>query len=249
MPMGKCESKKISLLIANDHQIIQDGLVSLLSGDPTIELVGQTTSISTTIRLIGEREPDVLLIDPTLPDQDGWRAIELIHGEWPQVAIIVFTNQLDHAMLLRLLRVGICAYLTLRTERAILLQAIHTAAGGNTTLQPEHVGHLLSLINESSSGQSAPTTSVTSKREVADLTLTVREREILHRVAHGDRNKEIAARLMISEPTVKSHLASAYYKLGVDSRASAVAIAIERGILSLAGQPSRVDAGLTLRQA
>jgi NarL family two-component system response regulator YdfI len=238
--MGKCERKKISLLIANDYQIVQDGLVSLLSTDPMIDLVGQTTSISTTIRLIGEREPDVLLIDPTLPDQDGWRAIELIHGEWPQVAIIVFTNYLDHTMLIRLLRVGICGYLTLRTERASLLQAIHTAARGNTTLQPEHIGHLLSLINVSPARQDVPVTSVIRKSEVTDL--TGREREILHRVAHGDRNKEIASRLMISEPTVKSHLASAYYKLGVDSRASAVAIAIERGILSLAEQSSQVEA-------
>jgi NarL family two-component system response regulator YdfI len=232
--MGKGERKKISLLIANDHQIIQDGFVSLLAGATEIELVGQTTSISATIRLVGEREPDVVLIDPTMPDQDGWRAIELIRGEWPQVAILVFTHQLHHDALLRMLRVGISAYLTVRTERDTLLQAIHTAARGNTLLQPEHIGHLLSLINPSPARRDVPPVNVSEKSMSTDL--TAREREILQCVALGDRNKEIAARLKISEPTVKSHLASTYYKLGVDSRASAVATAIERGILALEGQ-------------
>lgn len=233
--MGKWEHEKLSLLIANDHQIVQDGLASLLAGDTAIELVGQTTSISATIRLIGEREPDVVLIDPTMPGQDGWRAIELIRGEWPRVAMLIFTYQLQHDVLLRMLRIGLSGYLTVRTDRDSLLHAIHTAARGHTFLPPEHIGHLLSLIEASPSSQEVSPVAVSEKNISGEL--TVREREILQRVALGDRNKEIALRLKISEPTVKSHLASAYYKLGVDSRASAVATAIERGILSLTRDP------------
>lgn len=232
--MGRCAYQKISLLIANDHQIIQDGLASLLAGVTDIELVGQTTSISATIRLIGEREPDVVLIDPMLPDQDGWRAIELIRGEWPQVAILIFTYQLRPDALLRMLRVGVCAYLMTRTERTTLLQALYAAASGNMLFQSEDIKHLLTSLDNSSSEQAVPLVNISVGEKCAPSDLTAREREILQRVARGDRNKEIASKLKISEPTVKSHLASAYYKLGVDSRASAVATAIERGILSLA---------------
>ncbi len=228
------EQRMIRLLIADEHQVIREGLRAMLIGSPEIELVGSVTSVQEAIRLVGEIQPDVLLIDPHAPSSDGLRAIKLIHGEWPQTAIIAFTVHHTKDHILPALQAGVSAYLTLHTRQTILRNAIRVAAEGQTLLQPEHIAYLLTPMDETKKDQ--PITpdgkdKDNDKRE--ELKLTERECQVLHGVAHGERNKEIATRLGISEPTVKSHLANIYFKLSVDSRASAVAVAIQRGILSL----------------
>lgn len=222
------EQRTIRLLIANEHQVIRAGLHAMLVGDPEIELVGSAATTQEMIRLVGELEPDVLLLNPHSPNQDGLRAIKLIHGEWSRTAIIAFTVHHHEDHILPALHAGVCAYLTLQTEQSVLCHAIHAAAKGQVLLQPEHMAHLLASTKVSAQDEPAADT---GKKE--ELRLTERERQVLRGVAHGKRNKEIAARLGISEPTVKSHLANIYFKLSVDSRASAVAVAIQRGILSL----------------
>jgi NarL family two-component system response regulator YdfI len=156
---------------------------------------------------------------------DGFRAIEMMRGEWPHVAIVILTVRRNEELMVRSLRTGVAAYLTLHTDRAGLLHALRTAIRGETLLCLENVTSLLTRVATPKS-DSAPANGE------ARPSLTKREREILQRVAAGERNKEIAARLGISEPTVKSHLAAVYFKLGVDARASAVAVAIEHGLLS-----------------
>lgn len=220
------ERQTLRLLLANEHQVIFEGVRAMLLGCTDIDLVGYATSIPAMIRLVGELQPDVLLVDPYMCGQDGLQAIRLIRGEWPQTRIIVLAIEHDEDHLFRALRCGISAYLTLRTERATLLHAIRTAARGETLLPPGCMERLLArteLTHEHSPPLTTP----------GELELTDREREVLQRVASGERNKEIAAGLGISEPTVKSHLTNIYFKLGVDSRASAVAVALERGLLSL----------------
>src|SRR5438552_77372 len=227
--MGTDErSTHIRVLIANDHPVICQGLRFMLSEASDIELVGCATSVPEMMRMVGDWQPGVLLVDPHMQGQDGFRAIEMIRGEWPHVAIIILTVQRNEEMLLRSLRTGAAAYLTLHTDRGGLLHALRTAIRGEMLLCLENVASLLTRV----------ASSVPNSRDDASLagrealpTLTRREREILQRVAAGERNKEIAARLGISEPTVKSHLVAIYFKLGVDSRASAVAVAMERGLL------------------
>ncbi|GAC1368364.1 MAG: hypothetical protein NVS2B12_15860 [Ktedonobacteraceae bacterium] len=115
-----------------------------------------------------------------------------------------------------------------------LYHAICAAVEGQVLLQPEHIARLLASVNApvTTNGEIVATDEK-DKDQREEIKLTERECEILQGVAHGERNKEIAARLGISEPTVKSHLANIYFKLNVDSRASAVAVAIQRGIFSL----------------
>ena len=221
------ERRTLRLLLANEHRIIFEGVRAMLLGCADIELVDYATNIPAMIRLVGELQPDVLLVDPYMCGQDGLQAIRLIRGEWPQTRIIVLAIEHDEDHLFRALRSGISAYLTLHTERATLLHAIRTAARGETLLPPGCMERLLAHAELTPHEHSPPLTTP------GELELTDREREVLQRVANGERNKEIAARLGISEPTVKSHLANAYFKLGVDSRASAVAVALERGLLSL----------------
>ncbi len=224
------EHRAIRVLIANDQQIIRAGLRVFLTEEAGIDLIGYTTSIPETIRIVGELQPDVLLIEPSMQGQDGLRAIEMLRGEWPNVAIIIvtFTHNDDH--MLQAFHTGVCAYLTAQVSYPTLLHAIRTAARGETLLQPAHMACLLThnkvpvLVSND----------VCNKVEEKDKPeLTEREHAVLQCIPHGERNKEIAVRLGISASTVKSHLANIYYKLGVDSRASAVAVAIERGMLEV----------------
>ncbi len=225
--MGTDERSTIRVLIANDHPVICEGLRLMLSGASEFELVGCATSMPETMRMVGDWQPGVLLVDPYMQGQDGFRAIEMIRGEWPHVAIIVLTIQHNEEQMLHSLRIGASAYLTLHTDRAGLLHALRTARRGETLLRLENIACLLTRAASSvSKGEMSPLAGEKGPE------LTKREREILQRVASGERNKEIAARLCISEPTVKSHLVAIYFKLGVDSRASAVAVAMERGLLA-----------------
>jgi len=225
--MGTDERSTIRVLIANDHPVICEGLRFMLSEASEIELVGCATSMPETMRMVGDWQPGVLLVDPYMQGQDGFRAIEMMRGEWPHVAIIVLTIQRNEELLLRSLRTGAAAYLTLHTDRAGLLHALRTAIRGETLL---HLENVVSLLTHIASSVAKGDGALAGKDE--GPALTKREREILQEVASGERNKEIAARLGISEATVKSHLVAVYFKLGVDSRASAVAVAMERGLLS-----------------
>src|SRR6266568_1904269 len=141
--MDNNERRTIRLLLANEHQIIFEGVRTMLLGCADIDLVGYATSIPAMIRLVGELQPEVLLMDPYMYGQDGLQAIRLIRGEWPQTHIIVFAIQDDEDHLFRALHCGISAYLTLRTEQATLLHAIRTAARGETLLQPGCMERLL----------------------------------------------------------------------------------------------------------
>lgn len=163
-------------------------------------------------------------MDLNMPGMDGLEAIGYIHQNWPQIAIIILTNYNEDDLMLRGLQAGARGYLLKDTNLDVLLRAIESAARGEMLVQPETMERLLSHL--------APSTqrSMSSRPRVSPG-LTERERDVLARVAQGERSKEIAAALGLTERTVSSYLTTIYNKLGVDSRASAVAVAMERGIL------------------
>ncbi len=221
------EDKGIRVVIADDHLIVREGLRLILETDPEIELVGDAPDGASAVRLAGEAQPDVVLMDLRMPGLDGIQAIEQIHAQWPQIALVILTTYNEDALMLRGLQAGACGYLLKDTSRETLLDAIRTAARGETLLQPEVLARLLA---QTSTGRM---TSVSPARNVAgEITLTEREQEVLQGIARGERSKEIAAHLGITERTVKSYLSSIYTKLEVDSRAAAVAKALGRGLLS-----------------
>jgi two-component system, NarL family, response regulator YdfI len=138
--------------------------------------------------------------------------------------VVILTTYNEDELMLRGLRSGACGYLLKDTNRETLFHAIRAAARGEMLLQPEMMARVFALTSQAQDA-------TLSFDSAEGMELTEREREILQGVAHGERSKEIAARLGISIRTVGAHLASIYTKLGVDSRASAVAIALERGLL------------------
>ena len=210
-------SDPIRVLIADDHLIVREGLRLILETAEGMELVGEAVDGAEAVRLASQLQPDVVLMDLRMPGMDGLTAIERLRETHPQVAVVILTTYNEDDLMVRGLKAGARGYLLKDTGRETLFHAIRAAARGEMLLNPEIVAKVLAHA-------AAP-------EPVADLELTDREREVLDAVAQGERSKEIAARLHITERTVKAHLTNIYNKLGVDSRAAAVAEAIQRGWL------------------
>jgi two-component system, NarL family, response regulator YdfI len=212
----------IRILITDDHLIIRQGLRLILETEEGFELVGEAADGAEALRLCSKLQPDVVLMDLRMPGMDGLTAIERLHQEQPDVAVVILTTFNEDDLMLRGLQAGARGYLLKDTDRVALFDTIRAAARGETLLKPEIIARVLSMVDAKS-----PSNVLTSS--VIDL--TQREREVLEGVAHGERSKEIALRLGISERTVKAYLANIYEKLGVDSRAAAIAVAAQRGLL------------------
>jgi len=209
----------VRILIADDHLIIRQGIRLILETGEDFELVGEAADGAEALRLCRELHPDVVLMDLRMPGMDGITAIEHLRAEMPEIGVVILTTFNEDDLMRRGLRAGAKGYLLKDTSRERLFHAIQAAARGETLLAPEM---LLKLLNGAENP--APT-------EGGMLKLSEREMEVLAAVARGERSKEIALKLGISERTVKAHLASIYNKLGVDSRAAAIAIAAQRGLL------------------
>jgi two-component system, NarL family, response regulator YdfI len=218
-------SEKIRVIIADDHPIVRSGLRLMLGMEDGIELVGEAADGSAALQLIGSLLPDVVLMDLRMPVMDGLEAIERIRTQWPQIAIIVLTTYDEDDLMLRSLQAGVRGYLLKESSLDTVLQAIASAARGEMLLQPDVMQRIL---QHAARGSNSPS----PLQEDTTFHLTARERDVLAGIASGERSKEVGARLGITRRTVESYLNSIYLKLNVDSRAAAVAVAIERGLLS-----------------
>lgn len=215
----------IRILIADDHLVIREGLQMILGMEDDLEVVGEAANGESAVRLAEELQPDVVLMDLRMPGMGGLEAIERILAQWPEMAIVILTTYNEDELMIRGLRAGARGFLLKDTGRQALFHTIRAAARGETLLQPEIMSRVMAHT-----GASAP---VADTDEVSEkIPLTERELQVLTAVARGDRNKEIALQLGVTERTVKAHLTNVYNKLGVDSRAAAVSVAIQRGILN-----------------
>lgn len=212
----------IRILIVDDHLIVREGLRLILETADDIEVVGEATDGAECLRFVPDLAPDVVLMDLQMPVMDGITAIGHLRRDYPEIAIVILTTFNEDEMLLQGLRAGARGYLLKDTDRQTLLNTITAASRGETLLKPEILSRVLSLQQ---------TSGAASTQLDEDSPLTERELEVLQAAALGERNKEIAYKLGISERTVKAHLTSIYNKFGVDSRAAAVAIAIQKGLL------------------
>ena len=209
----------IRIVIADDHLIIRQGLRLILETEPDFELVGEAGDGMEALAVCAEKAPHVVLMDLRMPKLDGIAAIEKLHASQPDIAVIILTTYNEDDLMLRGLQSGAKGYLLKDTTREALFDAIRAASRGETLLTPDILQKLLHRAAN-------PTVN-----RASDISLTDREMEVLKAVANGERSKEVAFRLGITERTVKAHLASIYGKLGVDSRAAAIASAAQKGWL------------------
>ncbi len=209
----------IRVMITDDHLIIREGLRLILETTDEIEVVGEAKDGAECLRLLPELKPDVILMDLQMPGMDGITAIDHLRRDHPEIAIVILTTYNEDDLMIRGLQQGARSYLLKDTDRETLIDTIVAASKGESLLAPSILKRVLAVQ------QNIP---VNKKESV----LSERELEVLQAAARGERNKEIAFKLGITERTVKAHLASVYQKFGVDSRAAAVAIAAEQGLLT-----------------
>jgi NarL family two-component system response regulator YdfI len=221
---GKNMPEPIRILIADDHDVVRDGLRLILESEDDFVVVGEAANGAEAVRLCGELQPQVVLMDLRMPGMDGLTAIKHIRQQQPGINMVILTTYNEDALMIEGLRSGARSYLLKDTKRQVLFDTLRAASKGESLLSPEIIAKVV--------GQPGSATRAAPKATaLGEITLTDREQEVLAGVARGERSKEIAARLGITERTVKAHLASIYNKFGVDSRAAAIAVASQRGLL------------------
>jgi DNA-binding NarL/FixJ family response regulator len=214
-------TEPIRILVADDHQVVRDGLVAILGTQPDFEVVGQASTGLEAVERAATLEPDVVLLDLEMPELDGVEALEQMREANPEVRVIVFTAFDTDERILRAVQAGAQGYLLKGAPREELFQAVRVVHAGGSLLQPVVASKLLRQVSHRDQA--------TSEIEA----LTPRELEVLPLLAHGLQNKEIAAKLVISERTVKFHVSSIMSKLGAGNRTEAVAIAAQHGLVDL----------------
>lgn len=225
--------RPIRLLIVDDHPVVRDGLSGIFAAEPGFEVAGEAGDGAQAIRLAEALRPDVILMDLRMPGMDGVSAIAELARRGSPARVLVLTTYDTDRYVLPAIEAGATGYLLKDSPRADLLRAVRAAAAGEAVLSPAVAAKLLSQVR-------AP-----ARDAAAAEPLSQRELEVLELVAAGTTNREIAARLFISEATVKTHLLHVYRKLGVSDRAAAVAAAFHQGLFTPGppGQPGGPGAG------
>ena len=204
----------IGLLIVDDHPVVRDGLRGMFAGDERFRVLGEAADGHEALAVARAVQPDVVLMDLRMPGMDGVTAIRALREQGIGARVLVLTTYDTDSDVLPAIRAGATGYLLKDVPREELFRAVSAAHRGESVLSPAVAGRLMGEL-----------------RSPAREELSQRELEVLRLIAQGGTNRETAARLFISEATVKTHLLHAYAKLGVRDRAAAVAAAYARGLL------------------
>nr|BBH93900.1 DNA-binding response regulator [Thermogemmatispora argillosa] len=230
----------IRILLADDHPIVREGLRAVLETQPDFAVVAEAANGLETVARARETQPDVVLLDLEMPVLDGVEAIRRLLELEPKPRVIVFTAFDNDERILHAVRAGASGYLLKGAPREEIFRAVRVTMEGGSLLQPVVASKLLrQVVQQQSASGSAPAQSgEPSSATYPYEPLTERELEVLRLLAQGMPNKEIAARLVISERTAKFHVSSIMNKLGATNRTEAVALAAQRGLITLQGNPS-----------
>ncbi len=220
-------SKKIRILIADDHAIVRKGIRALLSTEPDIEVIGEAGNgaEAVALALAQKTPPDVILMDLVMPKVDGIEATRQISEQQPGARILVLTSFAADDKVFPAIKAGALGYLLKDSGPEALVQAIHQVYRGEPSLEPSIARKVLTEL-------SAP-----PKKPLTADPLTERELDILRLVAQGRSNKEIAEQLVIAEMTVRTHVSNVLGKLHLASRTQAALYALREGLASLEDVP------------
>lgn len=212
----------IRVLVVDDQAIVRDGLVTVLSLVPDLQVVGEASDGAEAIAAVDRDAPDVVLMDLRMPVVDGPTATARITAAHPTVAVLVLTTYADDESIVTALRAGARGYLTKDAGRAEIATAIRAVASGQSTFDATVGARLVAQL----AGGTAPAPAVPVGLRTRFPDLTPREADVLERIAEGRSNPEIAAELFLTVPTVKSYVNQVFTKLGVRTRAEAVALVL-----------------------
>jgi DNA-binding NarL/FixJ family response regulator len=213
-------AEAIRIVVADDHPIVREGLVSMYGREEGFEVVGQAVDGTEAVDLVGRLDPDVVLMDLKMPRMDGVEAIRRIKKSHPRTEVLVLTTFDSDDYIFQGIEAGARGYLLKDAPREELFRAVRAVARGESLLQPNVAARLINRVAEMA-------------RQTPEETLSERELEVLRCMARGAANKEIANELVISENTVKTHVASIFQKLGATDRTQAVTTALQRQLISL----------------
>ena len=202
---------QIRVFSVDDHPLLREGIAALVNNQPDMVLIAQASTGSEAIQLFKEYLPDVTLLDLRLPDMSGIDTLIAIRTAFPNARVIMLTTFEGDVEIHRALQAGACGYLLKNMPPSELLDVIRLVHAGKKRIPPEIASQLA--------------------EHMADEALTEREVEVLQQVAGGNKNRDIANKLFISEETVKVHIKHIMEKLGAADRTLAVAIGIRRGII------------------
>jgi len=203
----------IRVLCVDDHPLLREGIAALIENQSDMELIAEASNGREALEFFRQHRPDVTLMDVQMPGMSGIDAISTIRSEFPDARFIVLTTHPGDILVSRALKAGARAYLLKSSVRKELLETIRAVHAGQKRVSPE----LAAGIAE----------------HAADSVLTPREVEVLRLVAGGNANKDIAARLSLTEETVKAHIRNILGKLEANDRTHAVAIGLKRGIIEI----------------
>ena len=207
------DQTRIRVLSIDDHPLLREGIATLINNQPDMCIVGEASSGREALERFRELGPDITLMDVRLPDISGIDAMIAIRKEFPEARVIMLTTSEGDVEIQRALEGGARGYMLKSMPPKDLVEAIRQVHAGKKRIPPAIAAHLA--------------------EHYSDEALTAREIEVLQQIAGGNRNRDIAERLFISEETVKVHIKHIMDKLGASDRTQAVAIGVRRGIIHL----------------
>ncbi|HEY3976850.1 MAG TPA: response regulator transcription factor [Streptosporangiaceae bacterium] len=226
--------RPLRIVVADDQASVREGLVLLLDGLPDIEVVGAAADGEQALDLVAAQRPDAILLDLHMPVLDGIGATRRLAAEHPGVAIVILTTYADDGSVVQALQAGARSYLTKDADRTDIARALHAAAGGLSVLGSQVQAALLAAMTPAAPGTVAPPPGAEPAAPAAPAPppdgLTQREAEILGLIARGLTNPEIAARLFLSNHTIKTHISRIFAKTGSRDRAAAIGYAHRHNI-------------------